>query len=135
MNQPHPDVGEWAVQDTPLDRWVQGIIRAARTEHGGPLPKYGTPEWTRLPAHLSRASILLAAECWRYETDPRVITARLTAEAAQLRLPVKQLEDQQFQHGADSHRDLWSDARKRRDLIAAEVEAEHVAWLRTPGAA
>ncbi|TFV67721.1 hypothetical protein E4P40_24010 [Blastococcus sp. CT_GayMR20] len=58
--------------------WARALIDAAE----GPLPRYGSPEWTALPdsSRIKVAAAVVAAECWRTSTDPAEIALRLEVE-------------------------------------------------------
>ncbi|GAB3349973.1 hypothetical protein [Modestobacter lapidis] len=58
--------------------WATALISAA----DGPIPDYGSPEWVALPDNDRRkvAATVLAAECWRAETDPEWRAWRLRTE-------------------------------------------------------
>jgi hypothetical protein len=58
--------------------WATALIRAG----GERVPDYGSPEWAALPddSPAKVAACVLAAECWRAETDPAWIAWRLRAE-------------------------------------------------------
>lgn len=126
---PSPPVTQDADLRKRVDGWARHFIETARQEHGGRLPKYGSPDWGNLPANHRWASVLVAAECWRQECDPARIAAALLEEREQRIRFDKQVEDQEYQANAARHRELWSDAGKRQKVIAAEVETEYKAWL------
>lgn len=58
--------------------WAADLIRSA----DGPVPDYGSPEWAALPddSRAKVAACVIAAECWRVETDPERIAQRLRIE-------------------------------------------------------
>lgn len=61
---------------------LQARVFIAQAREVGPLPRYGSPQWLVLPAAdvRRRAAVLVAAECWRLESSPLWIRARLEAE-------------------------------------------------------
>jgi hypothetical protein len=67
------------------------IDDAART---GPIPRYGTADWHRLPYADPRrwAAVLIAAECWA--TDGDNLAANLHTELAAAHRTHRQLEDE-----------------------------------------
>jgi len=60
--------------------WADALIRAA----GSPIPDYGTPAWSALPDNSPAkvAATVIAAECFRQQTDPAWIAWRLRTELA-----------------------------------------------------
>ena len=57
--------------------WARALI--ARAGHDD-LPLYGSAQWDAAPETVKVASCVRAAECWRVESDPHVIAARLEQE-------------------------------------------------------
>ncbi|PSK99756.1 hypothetical protein CLV30_11759 [Haloactinopolyspora alba] len=57
----------------------------------GPVPRYGSSEWEALgPTDPRRfAAVVAAAECWRRDSEPEAIAARLRAELAEADLYVR----------------------------------------------
>ena len=113
--------------------WAASIIRAAQTDYGRRLPTYGSSTWGTLDAPQRWASALVAAECWRIESDPEVIRARLAAELDATRLlEAKLAEDASYVAARDAWRRDWLPRLPgfRADAASArEIERDWRAWL------
>lgn len=80
--------------------WATAIIDRARKV--GPVPRYGDPEWQRLPATDPRfvAAVAVAAECWRAEDDPARLRERLQTEIAAGRAAEEKIDAELFRQTA-----------------------------------
>jgi len=60
--------------------WAAGLLQRAR--QAGPIPCFGWPDWTALPAGDPRkpAAAITAGLTWLHQTRPEVIAARLREE-------------------------------------------------------
>jgi hypothetical protein len=84
-------------------RWAEWMMIQA----GGPVPRYGSPEWLALPEGDRRkvAAVIVAAECWAREADE--LEDRLRVEIEFSRIAHKLIEDAEYVARRDAHRAEW----------------------------
>jgi hypothetical protein len=74
--------------------WSAVRIERGRMAADGPLPAFGSTAWQQLgdTSPVKIAAVIVAAEAWRYESDPMVIADRLRYELAVTR----DIEDREY---------------------------------------